>query len=46
MSEPSKESLREISHLFLSNVRDLAGNGMPRPQRTPPPKQQQQQQQQ
>jgi hypothetical protein len=43
MSEPSKESLREISHLFLSNVRDLASNGMPRPQRTPPAKQQQQQ---
>src|SRR5687767_8156364 len=39
MSEPSKESLREISHLFLSNVRDLASNGAPRPQRTPPPKQ-------
>jgi hypothetical protein len=39
MSEPSKESLREISHLFLSNVRDMAGNGAPRPQRTPPPRQ-------
>ena len=38
MSDQSKESLREISHLFLSNVRDLAGNGMPRPQRTPPPR--------
>src|SRR5687768_6999563 len=36
MSDPSKESLREISHLFLSNVRDLASNGAPRPQRIPP----------
>src|SRR3954467_7801528 len=43
MSDQSKESLREISHLFLSSVRDIAGNGAPRPQRTPPPKQQQQQ---
>lgn len=38
MSDPSKENLREISHLFLSSVRDLASNGAPRPQRTPPPK--------
>ena len=43
MSDQSKESLREISHLFLSNVRDMAGNGAPRPQRIPPAKQQQQQ---
>ena len=28
--------LSEISHLFLSNIRDAAGNGLPRPQRTPP----------
>jgi hypothetical protein len=46
MSDQSKESLREISHLFLSSVRDMAGNGAPRPQRIPPSKQQQQQQQQ
>ena len=38
MSDPSKENLREISHLFLSSVRDLASNGAPRPQRTPPPR--------
>src|SRR5690349_4881057 len=31
-----KRSVNDISHLFLSNVRDLAGNGAPRPQRTPP----------
>ncbi|MEA2736126.1 MAG: hypothetical protein QOE14_2577, partial [Humisphaera sp.] len=42
MSDPSKENLRAISHLFLSSVRDIASNGAPRPQRTPPPKQQQQ----
>ncbi len=29
--------LSEISHLFLSSIRDGAGNGQPRPQRTPPP---------
>lgn len=29
--------LSEISHLFLSSIRDAAGNGAPRPQRTPPP---------
>src|SRR5215204_5733802 len=28
--------LSEISHLFLSSIRDAAGNGQPRPQRTPP----------
>jgi hypothetical protein len=28
--------LSEISHLFLSYIRDAASNGMPRPQRTPP----------
>jgi hypothetical protein len=37
--EAQKRSVSEISHLFLSNVRDIAGNGMPRPQRTPPPSQ-------
>ena len=35
----SDENLREISHLFLSSVRDRATGGAPRPQRTPPPKQ-------
>src|SRR5687767_5446551 len=34
--EQPKRPVSEISHLFLSNVRDLAGNGMPRPQRKPP----------
>jgi hypothetical protein len=37
MSEPqSKPPVNDISHLFLSNVRELAGKGMPRPQRIPP----------
>ncbi len=38
MSEqpPQKRSLSEISHLFLSSVRDRQTNGAPRPQRTPP----------
>src|SRR5688572_17440762 len=41
MSEPSNEHrpLSEISHLFLSSVRDKATNGQQRPVRTPPPKQ-------
>lgn len=43
MSQPSPEhrpdeNLREISHLFLSSIRDKAGNGAARPQRTPPGK--------
>lgn len=37
-NDPSKQNrpLSEISHLFLSSIRDAASNGMPRPQRTPP----------
>ena len=37
-NDPSKPNrpLSEISHLFLSSIRDAAGNGQPRPQRTPP----------
>lgn len=31
-----KRPVSEISHLFLSNVRDLTGGGAPRPQRKPP----------
>ncbi|HEV8604309.1 MAG TPA: hypothetical protein VGQ99_03020 [Tepidisphaeraceae bacterium] len=31
-------SLSDISHLFLSSVRDRQTGGSPRPQRTPPPK--------
>src|SRR5688572_4696659 len=40
MSEPSNDHrpLSEISHLFLSSVRDKTTGGQPRPQRTPPPK--------
>jgi hypothetical protein len=34
--QPEKRSMNDISHLFLSNVRDLHGNGGPRPQRTAP----------
>ena len=34
-SKPNRP-LSEISHLFLSSIRDAAGNGQPRPQRTPP----------
>lgn len=34
--QPQKRSVSEISHLFLSNVRDIHGNGAARPQRTPP----------
>lgn len=37
MEETSpKRSLSEISHLFLSSVRDKSANGNPRPQRIPP----------
>jgi hypothetical protein len=37
MSEPSKKDrLGEISHLFLSSVRDRQTGGAPRPQRKPP----------
>jgi hypothetical protein len=35
---PRKRSLSEISHLFLSSVRDIQTNGTPRPRRVPPPK--------
>src|SRR3954454_5138116 len=31
-----KRSLSEISHLFLSSIRDRQTEGSPRPQRTPP----------
>jgi hypothetical protein len=34
--QPQKRSLSEISHLFLSSVRDRHTNGAPRPQRIPP----------
>lgn len=33
-----KRSLSEISHLFLSSIRDRQTEGSPRPQRTPPQK--------
>ncbi len=35
---PKKRDLSEISHLFLSSVRDRQTGGSPRPQRTPPPR--------
>ena len=35
---PPKRSLSEISHLFLSSVRDKQTNGVPRPTRVPPRK--------
>ena len=31
-----KKTLSEISHLFLSSIRDKQTNGSPRPTRTPP----------
>src|SRR3954465_5987602 len=31
-----KKTLSEISHLFLSSIRDKQTNGVPRPLRTPP----------
>ncbi len=31
-----KKTLSEISHLFLSSIRDKQTNGTPRPLRTPP----------
>ena len=35
--QPNKKSLSEISHLFLSSIRDRQlPDGSPRPQRTPP----------
>lgn len=34
-----KQTLSEISHLFLSGVRDRAAGDLPRPTRIPPPKQ-------
>lgn len=38
MSDQPKHNrpLSEISHLFLSSIRESAGNGAPKPQRTPP----------
>lgn len=35
---PRKRDLSEISHLFLSSVRERQTQGAPRPVRTPPPK--------
>ena len=37
-NDPNRRGLSEISHLFLSSVRDKATQGAPRPTRTPPPK--------
>lgn len=34
--DEQQHSVNDISHLFLSNVRSLAGQGMPRPVRKPP----------
>src|SRR5215212_2483105 len=34
-----KKTLSEISHLFLSSIRDKQTNGAPRPTRTPPQQQ-------
>src|SRR5881394_2711922 len=31
-----KKTLSEISHLFLSSIREIQTNGVPRPLRTPP----------
>src|SRR5947199_10276435 len=36
--QPQDKKLSEIGHLFLSSMRDRAGNGAPRPKRIPPPK--------
>jgi hypothetical protein len=36
--DPTRRGLSEISHLFLSSVRDRQTQGAPRPTRTPPPK--------
>jgi hypothetical protein len=35
--EQAKRNLSEISHLFLSSIRERQTGGAPRPQRTPPP---------
>ncbi|MDQ3440216.1 MAG: hypothetical protein M3478_07685, partial [Planctomycetota bacterium] len=35
--EKPNRPLSEISHLFLSSIRDAAGNGQPKPLRVPPP---------
>ena len=35
--DQTKRNLSEISHLFLSSIRDRQGGSAPRPQRTPPP---------
>ena len=34
--DPKQQSLSDISHLFLSSVRDRQTGGAARPQRTPP----------
>lgn len=39
MTDPHTQNLSEISHLFLSGVREHAGNGAARPTRIPPPRQ-------
>ena len=37
--DQTKRNLSEISHLFLSSIRELQTGNSPRPQRTPPPSQ-------
>lgn len=37
-NDPNRRGLSEISHLFLSSIRERQTQGAPRPQRTPPPK--------
>jgi hypothetical protein len=37
-NDPTRRGLSEISHLFLSSVRERQTQGAPRPTRTPPPK--------
>ncbi len=37
-NDPNRRGLSEISHLFLSSVRDRQTQGAPRPTRVPPPK--------
>src|SRR3954469_13847521 len=36
MDHDPKKTLSEISHLFLSSIREKQTNGAPRPTRTPP----------
>src|SRR5438552_3677436 len=38
--QPQDKKLSEIGHLFLSSIRERAGNGSTPPKRTPPPKRQ------